>query len=143
MGMSFGSWSQGASGAKSSLASTSQDKKINQWQQRNQTNDRSQQAPQPVKPKFRGNYTLSQDGDFDFIAQLSNFLRSYIKSNQIDGIINSIYDNCTEDTVHLFVVAAIDCACESLLKDIDQVGELLANLVIKERVISFSQFHKG
>lgn len=143
LGMGMSSWSHGASGAKTSIASTSQDKKLNHWQQRNPINDRSQQASPAVKARqFRGNYKLEED-NFDFISQLSDFLKAYIKSNSIDKLVDSIYDNCTEECVHLFVVAAIDCACESLLKNIEQIGEVLANLVIVKRVISYSQFHKG
>ena len=77
------------------------------------------------------------------MAQYTQLIKKYINSFEVDSLINSIYDISTGECVHLFVFSAIEVTCESLLKNINQIGELLVDLVIVKRIINSQQFHKG
>lgn len=145
----FLSLSQGASAPKQQTTSTgsNSDRKVNHWQSRVNANQVDQAGSKPSSPKrspFRGSYSPDNDErEMQLLTTYQKIIKAYISSNELDECVDSIYEHSTEESTHLFVVSAIDQACESLLKSINQIGELLATLVLVKKIITPAQFHKG
>lgn len=97
----------------------------------------------PKRNPFRGTSPANQKEIEKLITAGQTILKAYIKSQKVDQCIDSIYDLCTEESTYCFVIAAIDAACESFLKQINEIGTLLTTLVIEKKIISYQQFHKG
>lgn len=139
---------QGASAPKQQTSSTgsSSDKKINNaWPMRtNQAGDQGSKPSSPKRSPFRGSYSPdNQDREMQLITTYQKILQNYVSSYELDECIGSIYEHSTEESTFLFVQTAIEQACESMLKNIHQIGELLTTLVVVRKIISYSQFHKG
>lgn len=136
----YGSWSQGASAAKPAATSSNDRKTINQAPPRNENRlDNSRSSSR--KNLFQGNSkSLSEAKLFELHWQS---LKNYLDKSNFDELISSIYNNCTEDNTYLFVITAIEGACESLLKKITIIGDMLVDLVIVQKIITYEQFYKG
>jgi len=140
----FGSWSQGASGNKSSASNSNDKRQVgNQTPTRNDSRINDSRSSSRKTP-FNGTYTGGNESeDFKLMEKYSGLIVEYVKFYESESLINSIYDLSTEECVYLFVVSAIESACENCLKHISKIGELLADLVIKNKIISYQQFNKG
>lgn len=117
---------------------------MNNWPLRSNQADSGSKPSSPKRSLFRGSYSPdNQDRELQLLASYQKILKAYASSCELEECIESIYEQSTEESTHLFVVSAIEQACETLLKDINKIGEMLATLVVSRKIISYSQFHKG
>ena len=138
-------WSQGASAAKqTSSASSSTDKKTTTINSNSQSRSNPQQQDDKQSSPKRSLFRARNFNESELLStSYPKCLKTYVTSWIIEELIDSICEISTEDCVHLFVVSAIEKSCESLLKNIKEISEMLATLVIVRRIISYDQFHKG